>query len=149
MESGVNAIPTYNRRDYYKICLNNGKNLIYYADRGIETDGSILFFGNPRIPYSWEIISSTYSGYACVFTEDFLHMQERSESLQESPLFKIGGTPVFQLNEEQKLFLTGIFQRMLSEQNTGYIYKDELIRNYINLIIHEALRMQPSESVFM
>ena len=34
---------------------------------------------------------------------------------------------------------------MLTEQNTEYSFKDDLIRNYINLIIHEALKMQPSE----
>jgi AraC-like DNA-binding protein len=34
---------------------------------------------------------------------------------------------------------------MITEQNTDYAYKDELIRNYINLIIHEAVKLQPSE----
>jgi AraC-like DNA-binding protein len=37
---------------------------------------------------------------------------------------------------------------MLSEQNTDYIFKDDLIRNHINLIIHEALKMQPTDSFF-
>lgn len=35
---------------------------------------------------------------------------------------------------------------MIGEQDTDYAYKDDLIRNYINLIIHEALKMQPSEN---
>jgi AraC family transcriptional activator of pobA len=35
---------------------------------------------------------------------------------------------------------------MIAEQDTDYIFKNDLIRNYINLIIHEALGMQPSES---
>ncbi|WP_315819414.1 hypothetical protein [Paraflavitalea speifideaquila] len=35
---------------------------------------------------------------------------------------------------------------MIDEQKTDYAYKDELIRNYINLIIHEALKLQPSEN---
>ncbi len=146
--SGVNAVPTYNRRDFYKICLNTGHNIINYADRGFDTDGTILFFGNPHIPYSWEIVSSAYNGYACAFTENFLKVNERSESLQVSPLFKIGGNPVFPLNIEQKEFITTIFKKMLSEQNTDYVFKDELIRNYINLIIHEAMKMQPSENHF-
>lgn len=38
-----------------------------------------------------------------------------------------------------------IFQKMIAEQQTDYTYKDELIRNYINLIIHEALKLQPSD----
>ena len=146
VESDVKSVPNYSRRDFYKICINTGKSLIQYADRGIETEGTILFFGNPRIPYSWEITSLSYSGYACVFTEDFLKMNDRSESLQESPLFKIGGTPVFSISEEQKQFITTVFQRMLSEQDTDYMFKDELIRSCINLIIHEALRLQPSEN---
>lgn len=148
VENGATAIPTYNRRDFYKICINTGKNIIHYADRGIETDGTILFFGNPRIPYSWETISPEYTGYACVFTEDFLRMTERSESLNESPLFKVGGTPVFSLTEEQKVFITTLFERMLTEQGEDYAFKDELILNYLSLIIHEALKMQPSERFF-
>ena len=39
-----------------------------------------------------------------------------------------------------------MFQKMIAEQESGYAFKDELIRNYINLIIHEALKMQPSEN---
>ena len=35
---------------------------------------------------------------------------------------------------------------MMEEQKTDYAYKDDLIRNYINLIIHEALKLQPSEN---
>jgi AraC family transcriptional regulator, transcriptional activator of pobA len=148
VKSGVNAVPTYSRRDFYKICINTGKNLIHYADRGIETEGTILFFGNPHIPYSWEIISSDYSGYACVFTEGFLKGHERLESLQQSPLFKLGGTPIFQLDEGQRSFMDSLFQRMLAEQSTEYIFKEELIGNYIHLMIHEALKMQPAESFF-
>jgi AraC-like DNA-binding protein len=33
---------------------------------------------------------------------------------------------------------------MIIEQETDYAFKGELIRNYIHLIIHEALKMQPS-----
>lgn len=148
LQSGVSAVPSYNRRDFYKICINTGQNLIHYADRGIETNGTILFFGNPHIPYSWEVISPSFSGYACVFTEDFFKANYRSDSLHESPLFKIGGTPIFSLTPDQKEFVSSMFQKMISEQDTDYIFKDDLIRNYINLIIHESLKMQPSENFF-
>ena len=79
------VVRSYNRKDFYKICLNTGKNIIHYADRSFETDGPVLFFGNPHIPYFWETISSTYTGYACLFTEDFLKFGDRSEILQQSP----------------------------------------------------------------
>lgn len=75
-----------------------------------------------------------------------MNLNERSESLQQSPLFKLGGTPIFGLNELQNMKLSGLFEEMIKEQETEYAFKDELIRNYMNLIIHEALKMQPSES---
>ena len=148
IDSTQSVVRSYNRKDFYKICLNTGKNIIHYADRSFETDGPVLFFGNPYIPYSWEIVSSTYTGYACLFTEDFLKFGDRTESLQQSPLFKLGGTPILELNKEQREFISTIFQKMITEQETAYTFKDELIRNYIGLIIHEALKMQPLENYY-
>jgi AraC family transcriptional activator of pobA len=146
IESDSNATRIYSRKDFYKICLTTGKSIIHYADRSFETDGTVLFFGNPYIPYSWETISSTYKGYTCLFSEEFLKLSDRSESLQQSPLFKIGGTPILNITDKQREFLSTIFQKMIDEQKTDYAYKDDLIRNYINLIIHEALKLQPSEN---
>lgn len=146
IESDSNATKIYSRKDFYKICLTTGKSIIHYADRSFEEEGTVLFFGNPHIPYSWETLSTTYVGYTCLFSEDFLKQHERSESLQQSPLFKIGGTPILKISESQREFLNTIFQRMMEEQQTDYTYRDDLMRNYINLIIHEALKLQPSEN---
>jgi AraC family transcriptional activator of pobA len=146
IESDTNATRIYSRKDFYKICLTTGKSIIHYADRSFEAEGTVLFFGNPHIPYSWETISTSYVGYTCLFSEDFLKAADRSESLQNSPFFKIGGTPILKINEQQREFLNTIFRKMIEEQQTEYTYKDDLIRNYINLIIHEALKLQPSEN---
>lgn len=146
IESDGNATRIYSRKDFYKICLTTGKSIIHYADRSFEAEGTVLFFGNPHIPYSWETLSTTYVGYTCLFSEDFLKASDRSESLQQSPLFKIGGTPILKITEGQREFLNTIFRKMIEEQKSEYTYKDDLIRNYINLIIHEALKLQPSEN---
>src|SRR5215210_3071728 len=146
IEADGAATRVYSRKDFYKICLTTGKSKIHYADRSFEQEGTVLFFGNPHIPYSWETVSTTYVGYTCLFSEEFLKTSDRSESLQQSPLFKLGGTPVLKITEEQRLFLNTLFQKMIDEQKTDYAYKDDLIRNYINLIIHEALKLQPSEN---
>jgi len=137
----------YSRKDFYKISLTSGKYTFHYADRSFETDEPILFFANPHIPYSCEIVKPTIDGYACLFTEDFLKLSDRSESLLQSPLFKIGGTPILNLGKEQKESICAIFQKMIADQDSNYVFKDELIRNYIYLIIHEALKMQPSENL--
>src|SRR6059058_1958777 len=105
IESDGSAMRIYSRKDFYKICLTTGKSIIHYADRSFEAEGTVLFFGNPHIPYSWETISTTYIGYTCLFSEEFFKTADRSESLQHSPLFKIGGTPVLKIQEQQRQFL--------------------------------------------
>jgi len=146
IDNEVNSGHTYSRKDFYKINLTTGKFIFHYADKSIETDDTFLFFGNPNIPYSCEAVSTKFSGYTCLFTEDFLKLGNRSESVLQSPLFKLGGTPILKLKKEQKDFIIRVFKRMLAEQENDYVFKDELIRNYINLIIHEAVKMQPSEN---
>ena len=145
IEDDGNSVRSYSRKDFYKICLTTGQSIINYADRSFDMKGTILFFANPNVPYSWETVSRTYVGYTCLFSKDFYKPSDRSESLQQSPLFKIGGTPIFHIAEEKREFLNGIFRNMIAEQSTGYAFKDDLIRNYINLIIHEALKLQPAE----
>jgi AraC family transcriptional regulator, transcriptional activator of pobA len=135
---------TYSRKEFYKICLTTGKSKIHYSDKTYEQEGTILFFGNPHIPYSWETISATYVGYTILFSEEFFKNSERSESLQQSSFFKIGGTPVLKITEQQRDFLNTLFKKMIAEQESDYVFKDELIRNYISLIIHESLKMEPS-----
>ena len=146
IESDSNNTRTYSRKEFYKICLTTGKSKIHYSDKTFEQEGTILFFGNPHIPYSWETISTTYVGYTILFSAEFFKNSERSESLQQSSFFKIGGTPVLKITSEQRDFLNTIFQKMITEQESDYVYKDELIRNYISLIIHESLKMEPSEN---
>ncbi len=146
IEDDENEVRIYSRKDFYKICLTTGKSKIHYAERSFEAEGTILFFGNPHIPYSWETLSSTYIGYTCLFSEDFLDPNNRSDSLQKSPLFQLGGTPILDITPEQREFLNSIFKKMIEEQASDYAHKDDLIRNYINLILHEALKLQPSEN---
>ena len=139
------ATRVYSRKDFYKICLTTGKSIIHYADRSFEANDTVLFFGNPHIPYSWETISTSYVGYTCLFSEDFFKASDRSVNLQQSPLFKIDGTPILKISEQERDFLNTIFMKMIEEQQTDYVHKDDVIRNYISLILHEAMKLQPSE----
>jgi AraC family transcriptional activator of pobA len=147
IESKDIVMREYTRKDFYKICLTNGKNDIHYSDRTFKTEGSILFFGNPHIPYSWEVLSTTYTGYTCLFSEAFMKGGERSDILQNSPLFQLGGTPIFVLDEEQRVNVSAIFEKIIAEQASEYIYKDDLIRSYLHLLIHEALKLKPTDSL--
>lgn len=145
VETKVHPIPIYGRRDFYKVCLISGHTLLSYADRSIDIDGTFLFFGNPHIPYSSHIQSEMMRGYACLFSEEFLKLNDRPGSQHESPLFKLANSPVVAINDQQTEFLILIFKKILSEQASDYIYKDDLVRSYLHLIIQEALKMNPQE----
>ncbi|WP_326984277.1 helix-turn-helix domain-containing protein [Chryseobacterium sp. MYb264] len=148
IDSNLNTTKAYSRKDFYKISLITGEIALDFADRGIKTGttGSTLFFATSHIPYSCNIVSEEYSGYACLFTEEFLKTNNNSESLQHSPLFKFGGTPLFHLSDNQVSFAANVFKKMIDEYNTDYVFKNDLIRTYINLLIHEALKLQPSDN---
>ncbi|WP_259067021.1 helix-turn-helix domain-containing protein [Mucilaginibacter sp. X4EP1] len=132
------------RRDFYKMGLVNGDMTVKYGDQVLEIKGTVLFFVNPRVAHTLVRRDKNNIGYACLFTEAFI---KRTETLKSSPLYQVGDHPVIPLNSEQAAFMTNIFQKMLAVHSSDYPYKGELIRNCIELIIHEALRIQPSRNV--
>jgi AraC family transcriptional regulator, transcriptional activator of pobA len=136
----------YNRRDFYKISLVIGEHgTLYYADKWIEINRNALVFFNPLIPHSWETASETHDGYFCLFTEAFIAADKQ---LNDLPFFQIGADPVFFLNDLQTAFLTSLFEHMLAEIGSEYKYKFDLLRNYVGLLVHEALKMKPVDSYF-
>ncbi|WP_343670976.1 AraC family transcriptional regulator [Chitinophaga sp.] len=132
------------RRDYYKIVMVTGDFLLKFGDKTVEINGTYLFFANPNVHHTIVPRSLTRSGYACAFTEDFIAGRELTNLVQHSPLFRSSESPILPLNTEQVAFLTGIYRKMLTVYNSDYEHRDELLRNCIELIIHEALQVQPA-----
>ena len=143
-EPGKKLLP-YSRRDYFKIWVPVGKGAIHYATGTIEINQPALIFSNPRVPYSFES-ENVNGGYMCIFTEDFLKLSGRFESLQDSPLFKIGSNSVFFLNDTQLSFISSIYDKMSEELNSGYVHRFDVVRHYLNLIVHEGMKMEPASS---
>jgi len=137
---------THGRRDFYKIGLITGGMTVYYGDKLFEIIDTVLFFVNPRVPHSVVRHSTTTRGYACLFTEAFITGRERTEILKNSPLGNIDRTPVIPLTIEQAAFMTALFQKMLAVHGSDYESKKELLRSCIELILHEALRIQPAQN---
>ncbi|EDM37874.1 putative transcriptional regulator [Pedobacter sp. BAL39] len=138
-----------NRRDYYKISMiTKGTGILSYADKVIKIDKPSITFFNPLIPYSWEPTSTDRGGYFCLFTEDFINQSLKSESLSHSPLFKIGGNHLFFPTNESIELLKGVFENMFLEIRSGYANKYELLRAYVQIIMHEAMKIQPADTFY-
>ncbi|PZF71669.1 helix-turn-helix domain-containing protein [Taibaiella soli] len=142
------SITPYSRKDYYKITLLMGNGVVHYADRSIEVSSPALLFSNPTVPYSWEATDEVQDGYFCLFTESFIRWGNKFDRGGELPLFKAGGDPLFFLGETQVQRISGIFLRMFEERDSEYVYKYELLRSYVDLLIHEALKLKPADTYF-
>ncbi|QMW00572.1 helix-turn-helix domain-containing protein [Spirosoma foliorum] len=142
---GATSLP-HTRRDFYKISLvTRAEGILSYADKSFHIRDNVIAFFNPMIPYAWEPISQDDSGYSCLFTEDFIGNHLRSDSLVKSPLFKVSGNHVLVLEQKSILFLRGIFEQMIAEMQSTYTHKYDLLRSYVQIILHEALKLEPLE----
>jgi AraC family transcriptional activator of pobA len=141
---GVSSPPC--RRDFYKISLVlQTEGTISYADKTIHVKDNAIVFGNPMIPYAWEGLSERQTGYFCLFTEEFVNHQLKADSLAESPLFRINGNAVLFPSQKSMDFLAGIFEQMLTEITSSYKNKYDLLRSYVQILMHEALKTAPPE----
>ena len=137
-----NQMP-YNRRAYYKISLVRGKNRAEYADKVIDIQKNALLFATPKVPYHWIAQDDNQSGSFCVFTDAFLIKTKSGVILDELPIFRSGGYPVFKITDEEAEEIELIFRKMQREIASDYEYKYDLLRNYVLELIHYGQKLQP------
>jgi AraC family transcriptional activator of pobA len=146
--SGPGKAPVaYTRRDYYKIALMQGPYVYHYAEKSLEVSGSTLIFFSPNVPYTFEPLTDDPKGFFCIFREEFFTEKIRG-GIKDLPMFIAGNKPSYGLNKTQDKFVSQIFEKMVDEIRSDYVYKYDLIRNYIMEMIHYALKMQPTETLY-
>ncbi|HTI11666.1 MAG TPA: AraC family transcriptional regulator [Puia sp.] len=135
----------YSRRDFYKISLTRDRNIYHYAGKSLETEGPTLLFFNPRVPYTFEAgPPADQTGFFCIFTESFIP----EKNFADLPMFTPGGAPSYPLNKEQDEEISALFRKMLREIDSGYVYRYDMLRNYVTEIVHYVLKMQPAEILY-
>jgi len=144
----VKPVMPYNRRAYYKISLISGRNRAEYADKVIDIEKNALLFATPKVPYHWLPQDLDQSGYFCIFTDEFLIQSKSGVILDDLPIFRSGGYPVFQLAEGEAMEISAIFKKMHKEISSDYTYKYDLIRNYVLELIHYGQKLQPLTALY-
>jgi len=144
--SYCNKYTAYQRRDFYKISLVIGTGNLFFADEKIEVNRNALIFFNAQDPYSWEPLTRDQSGYFCLFTEEFMAEHKRNKHGADSPLFSGKFYPVYFLDDDQTKRISSLFERMAEEMNSDYVFKYDVIHSFLDLLMHEALRMQPHQT---
>jgi AraC family transcriptional activator of pobA len=147
----VPPIRPHQRRDFYKMYLvTAGTGRVHYASRSLEVTQPALLFSNPLVPYSCERDAGPHEATYCSFNAEFWQSNGRPSrsSLAESPLFRPGGSPVLLLSPDQLAVLKPLFQQLLAQAATDYEHRHEVLHNYIELILHEALKIEPPTTQF-
>lgn len=134
----------YNRRAYYKISLIRGRNRAEYADKVIEIERNALLFATPKIPYNWLPLDADQSGHFCVFTDEFLVKNKSGVVLDDLPIFRAGGYPIFEISDEKADEIGDVFLKMKKEIASNYTFKYDLLRNYVLELIHYGQKLQPA-----
>lgn len=138
----------YNRRAYYKISLILGRNRAEYADKVIEIEKRALLFATPKIPYNYVPQDEKQSGHFCIFTSDFLLQQKSGVAIDELPIFRPGGYPIFQLTADDVKELSAVYLKIHRELASNYVFKYDLIRNYVMELIHFGQKLQPATTLY-
>jgi len=68
--------------------------------------------------------------------------------LDDLPIFRPGGYPVFQLSDEEASDITLIFSKMHKELSSDYAFKYDLLRNYVLELIHYGQKLQPMSALY-
>ena len=136
----------YNRRTYYKVSLIKGNNLVEYADKVVHIKDRAILFATPQVPYRYLPKDNNQSGHFCIFTKDFLAKAKTGLVIDELPIFKPNGRFIYQLNAAQFRRIADVFSKMHEEIGSDYMYKYDLLRNYLIELIHYGQKLTPIES---
>lgn len=139
------AMP-YNRRTYYKVSLIKGDNMVEYADKVIRIKDRAILFATPKVPYRYVPQDTNQAGHFCIFTKEFMSKSKTGMSVDELPVFRPSGQFVYQLSAAQYRQIEGVFNKMHGEIKSDYIYKYDLLRNYLTELIHYGQKLTPIES---
>jgi AraC-like DNA-binding protein len=140
----------FNRRDFYKVCLNISEKTsgtITYNDQLIPLTPPCLLFTNPSVPASIEITSPTAERIYCLFNKQFIEGCITPEIQYACALFNPALHPIVKLTREESDKLKLYYTEMQSLQQSDYPFKWDMIRNILQLLIHEGIRLQQKQFI--
>jgi AraC family transcriptional activator of pobA len=132
---------SYRRRDYFKISLLRGEYIVHYGDESIKVSGCTLSFFSPWVPYTIEQLNEEENAGYMIFTELYYDTYF-SQGIRQSPIFTNESKPLFLLDAKQEKDVKAIFSKIERQERSDYSLKDDLIRNYLNELMHYANTLQ-------
>lgn len=138
---------SFSYRDFYKIALVTHIGKLYYADKWIQVDRPAILFSTPLIPYAWEATGEGVgNGYFCVFNEPFLKTGDRNSMLADTPVLDFTKERIYFIDDDTVDNIRAIFLKMNEELQSDYPGKADILRCYVHLLVHEAMKRQETST---
>lgn len=138
---------SFSYRNFYKVALVTHTGKLFYADKWIDVDRPAILFSTPLIPYAWEAISvGIGDGDFCIFNEAFLRSSDRNGILADSPLLDISKERIYFIDEDTVDNVRALFLKIRGELKNDYPGRGDILRCYVHLLVHEAMKMQETSS---
>ena len=131
----------YMQPGFYRIILLIGNSKVHFSDKVKELKKQLLIFYSPRITCKSEYAAMILRGYYCIFSPDFFHQYENFDQYEVS---RPDGIHAFNLSEEQANKLAGYYELMLTEIDSNYIFKYDVLRNLVYEVLHFAMKTHKS-----
>lgn len=132
---------TYRRRDYFKVSLLRGEYIVHYGDESIKVAGCVLSFFSPWVPYTIEQLKEEEVAGFMIFTELYYDTYF-NQGIRQAPIFNNESKPLFLLDGNQENAVKLIFSKIQQQEQSDYLLKDDLIRNYLSELMHYANTLQ-------
>lgn len=132
----------YRRRDFFKISLLEGDYIVHYGDESIKVSGLSLSFFSPKVPYTIEVLKEENNAGYLIFTDVF-YDNYFQQGINQFSLFIENFKPIFILEGHQVSEVKDLFSKIEEQNQSNYTLKNDLIRNYINQLLHLANKLNP------
>ncbi len=132
----------FHRRNFFIISLIKSPINFVFLNKQITVQKPVLFISNPLLPFSVHTNNSSHSGYICLFNKSFINKYFKDALISKALLFDNEEIPLYDLTALQLDFLSQMFEQMMLDINSDYLYKFELLQNYLCIMIHYTLSIR-------
>ena len=129
-----------NRNRWYKIWLIGNPCRLVINDKVIVCKQPALFFANPLVNYSYDSLQDKRWGSWCIFTKEFLAANDPLGRFRDYPEMAAASTMLLFPEQEQLALIRMLFGQLTAAINVRYTFSNEMIFNYIQLLVFEAMK---------
>lgn len=129
-----------NRSRWHKIWLIENPCRLVVGDEVMVCERPVLFFANPLVRYAYESLEGRRWGYWCVFTREYLAINDFGGRVRAYSALAPASTMVVFPEPGQLEVVKMLFGQLAAAVNGRAAFSGEMVFNYIQLLVLEGMK---------